>query len=75
MRNPLAQVYCRKCYREGEKAGDEERQEGGARKDSKNREKRDNGGGYNKSGHEAFKKKEKVSEIIALHKYVSMQDN
>ena len=53
-------MTCRKCYQD--KGAEENKNNGGGggggRRDNRSQDRRD---GYNKSGHDAFKKKEKVS--------------
>ena len=51
-------MTCRKCYQDKDvKEENKNNGGGGGRRDNRSQDRRD---GYNKSGHDAFKKKEKV---------------
>ena len=50
-------LTCRKCYQDKGAEENKNNGGGGGRRDNRSQDRRD---GYNKSGHDAFKKKEKV---------------
>ena len=65
LRNKVSVTFvltCRKCYREKEKGAEENKNGGGGgRRDNRGQDRRDS---FNKSGHDAFKKKEKVKSLL-----------
>ena len=57
-------ITCRKCYQDRDVKEENKNNGGGGgggRRDNRSQDRRD---GYNKSGHDAFKKKEKVKSLL-----------
>ena len=56
-----AVLISRKCYQDKGAEENKNNGGGGGRRDNRSQDRRD---GYNKSGHDAFKKKEKVKSLL-----------